>query len=235
MKRLEKKYWIPSLILAIALLVLPPLLNSHVALANDDREEHNVKYEENKIEDKQVGDSNIRKYEREDDEEESNEDSGEHEGNYRIDNANDPNNANNATNEATPTAQPSLSPSFENGQSAFIQVAGQSATLNVILNVGQGGGSKVRVDAEKMLDFMKVPYVKYNKKSLLEMYADGRHVIFKNGKSMAFVNGQKQSLPAAPIFQNGEFLIPLDVLANQLGYSLEWHADSKTFIMKRGV
>ncbi|MEX2459726.1 MAG: copper amine oxidase N-terminal domain-containing protein [Paenibacillaceae bacterium] len=223
MKRLVKKQWIPSLIIVIALLVFPLLFSGHAALADDDREEHHVKYEKDQMEDKEVRETTIRKHEREDDEDDD-DDEGE-EFNETIEGG---------FGDAS-TLQPSLTPSFVNGQSASIQVDGQSASLNVTLSVGQGGGSEVRVNTEKVLDYLNVPYVKYSKGSLLEMYVDERHVIFHDGKSIAYVNGQKYSLPAAPVSQNGQLLIPLNVLANQLGYSLQWDDNTQIFLLKRGV
>ncbi|MEB3101517.1 stalk domain-containing protein [Ferviditalea candida] len=129
------------------------------------------------------------------------------------------------------TPEPPAAVKFVDGQTVHLKISGLDKPLTLTLRVHKG---EIRVAAEKVLHSLDIPYLAYQDGALLEVYTADHHLIFHTGKNVYYDNGQKRSIPIAPQSENGYFYVPLTLLAERLGYTLEWNPQNQTFRMMKG-
>ncbi|MEB3102195.1 stalk domain-containing protein [Ferviditalea candida] len=117
------------------------------------------------------------------------------------------------------------------GQPVSFRFPGSMLQTDMIVAVSQG---EVLVPAEVVLDGLQIPYVIYSKGDILELFANGHHVIFHTDKNTIYVDGLKSFLPAAPFYRNALYYIPINVLADVMGDKLEWDPNTNLLQMRKG-
>ncbi|SOC22452.1 copper amine oxidase-like protein [Ureibacillus xyleni] len=72
----------------------------------------------------------------------------------------------------------------------------------------------------------------YDASQILEITTDNQEIIFRANTNVAFDNGQKTPLPSVAFSLNNDIYIPISVIANGLGFLVEWQADNNCFICR---
>lgn len=68
---------------------------------------------------------------------------------------------------------------------------------------------------------------------ILEMNTDYTELIFRADTNIAYENNIKTPIPAKAMFFSGDVYLPVSVVANGLGYSVEWNAEQQiTYFQK---
>ncbi|TSI04740.1 copper amine oxidase N-terminal domain-containing protein [Lysinibacillus sp. BW-2-10] len=72
----------------------------------------------------------------------------------------------------------------------------------------------------------------YNTSKILEVTTDNTEMILRADKNVAYDNNLKTPLPSVAFYMNNDIYIPISVITNALGYSVEWQAENNTFICR---
>lgn len=205
----------------------------------DENEKGEYKRDRERYEDEEKNEG--RHHEENGDDEGGDEDYGEHKGDGNAQDANsgkvipsETASTPSPTSSSTSSSTPSIAASYADGETVSLQIQGLQQPIKVSLAVREG---IPMVPAETILEQLRIPSVAYSKGTILEAYADerGRHFIFHTEKKVFFENGTKRSISTAPFVQGGRFYVPLNVLANELNYSVIWNPQTKSFDLRRGV
>lgn len=72
----------------------------------------------------------------------------------------------------------------------------------------------------------------YDTSKILEVKTDNTELVFRADTNVAFDNNLKTPLPSTAFYMNNQLYLPVSVLTNGLGYSVEWQKDNNTFLCK---
>jgi hypothetical protein len=120
---------------------------------------------------------------------------------------------------------------YTDGDTVSLRIPELPQPLKVKLAVRDG---VPMVPADVVFDGLQVPYSHESGSPFFEAYVKDHHLIFREGKKVFFDNGVKYALAAAPFEQNERFDVPLNVLADCLGYTVKWNPQQQSFDWKRG-
>ncbi len=105
----------------------------------------------------------------------------------------------------------------ENKEQSFYVIPREGEMFIPGKAVAEALGAKVRV---------------YKTSQILEVTDDQTEIIFRANTNVAYHNDVKTPLPAVAFHFNNDIYIPISVITNGLGYSVEWKAESNTFICR---
>lgn len=128
------------------------------------------------------------------------------------------------TNEKNPSATLPFT-----GQTTIpVQVNNQlSKTLTVIPVNGQAF-----IQASDFSSLLDATVTYYDKIGVVEVVKQNKELLFKLQSNVAYENMTKTPIEEAPFVIDNELYLPINVLANGLGYSLTWNEQTKTMIVK---
>lgn len=89
------------------------------------------------------------------------------------------------------------------------------------------------VPVQPIFDAFQIPYILYPKGSILEGFANGKHFIFHADKRVMYLDGQKKSMTIAAFTTSDEFYVPLNAMAEVLGYTVITKQENNTILFLR--
>ncbi len=133
-----------------------------------------------------------------------------------------------------PTPKATAKPAYTYKDGATAGLLFQDSDQPLKVTVAVRGGTPL-VPADAVLNHLQIPFVQYSKGTLLEVYVNGRQLIFHTGKKVFYEDGVKKSIAAAPFSKGQHYYVPLNVLADELKYSVKWNPQTNAFDLKRGI
>ncbi|MDR0267258.1 stalk domain-containing protein [Paenibacillus sp.] len=111
------------------------------------------------------------------------------------------------------TITPTTSAQFADKEEVTFSFA-EGGSFHDVVRVKQG---ELFIPLNSVLQALNEPFVIYPKESILEGFADGKQFIFNIGTQIAYINGQRQNIIAAPFVESNQFYVPLEVAADIIG------------------
>lgn len=81
-------------------------------------------------------------------------------------------------------------------------------------------GSQVMVALEEAANMMGAEVTVYSNSEIIEINKDNKQLIVRNNSKVVYENMKKTPMQSAVLKQDGEYYIPISVLANGLGYEI---------------
>lgn len=107
------------------------------------------------------------------------------------------------------------------------QLNGKTENLFVLPSNGQ-----LLVSGEKMADLLGVKSKFYNQSRILELSDDQEELIVRSGTNAAYENMVKTPMPTTAIYYEKTVYLPVSVIANAFGYSVNWDENNEMFILE---
>lgn len=117
---------------------------------------------------------------------------------------------------------------IQEAQKVTVEVNGKSEKLLVIPSNGQ-----LLVSGEKMAQLLGVKYKFYEQSRILEMSTDNEELIVRANTNAAYENMVKTPMPTKAVFYENSVYLPISVMSNTFGYSVNWNADKSTFVLTK--
>lgn len=104
---------------------------------------------------------------------------------------------------------------------------GKTEDLFVLPSNGQ-----LLVSGEKMADLLGVKSKFYTQSRILELSDDQEELIVRAGSNAAYENMVKTPMPTTAIYYEKTVYLPVSVIANAFGYSVNWDEENEMFILE---
>lgn len=88
------------------------------------------------------------------------------------------------------------------------------------------------ISGEKMAKFLGVKYTFYNQSRILELSNEKEELIVRAGSNAAYENMVKTPMPTKAIIYENTVYLPISVITNTFGYSVNWDETKQTFILQ---
>ncbi|MED3662862.1 copper amine oxidase N-terminal domain-containing protein [Ureibacillus sp. FSL K6-8385] len=108
------------------------------------------------------------------------------------------------------------------------ELDGKTTNLLVLPSDGQ-----LLVSGEKMADFLGIKSKFYGQSRILELSKNGEELIVRAGTNAAYENMVKTPLPTKAIYYEKTVYLPVSVIANAFGYSVDWDESTGTFTLEQ--
>lgn len=106
------------------------------------------------------------------------------------------------------------------------ELDGKSEKLLVIPSNGQ-----LLVSGEKMAKMLGVKYKFYEQSRIFVMSNNNEELIVRAGTNAAYENMVKTPIPTKVIYYEKSVFLPVSVISNAFGYSVDWNAEKSTFVL----
>lgn len=116
----------------------------------------------------------------------------------------------------------------QQAKNVSFELNGKSENLFVLPSNGQ-----LLVSGEKMAKFLQLKYEFYNQSRILEVSNDKEELIVRAGSNAAYENMLKTPMPIKAMYYENTVYLPVSVIANAFGYSVNWDEEKETFILKQ--
>ena len=83
-----------------------------------------------------------------------------------------------------------------------------------------------------MADLLGVKSKFYNQSRILELSDDQEELIVRSGTNAAYENMVKTPMPTTAIYYEKTVYLPVSVIANAFGYSVNWDENNEMFILE---
>lgn len=116
----------------------------------------------------------------------------------------------------------------EEAKKVSFKLNGKTETLLVLPSNGQ-----LLVSGEKMAKLFGIKSKYYEQSRILELSNGKEELIVRAGTNTAYENMIKTPMPAKAFSYEKTVYLPLSVIANAFGYSVEWDETNETFVLQQ--
>lgn len=102
-------------------------------------------------------------------------------------------------------------------------------TENLLILPANG---QLLVSGEKMAKFLNLKYKFYNQSRILEISNNKEELIVRAGSNAAYENMIKTPMPVTAIYYEKTVFLPVSVIANAFGYSVNWNEKKETISLQ---
>lgn len=117
---------------------------------------------------------------------------------------------------------------FQETKEVSIELNGKSTKLFVLPSNGQ-----LLVSGEKMAAFLNIQHKLYSQSRILELSNGKEELIVRAGTNAAYENMVKTPMPTSALFYEKTVYLPISVISNAFGYSVNWNEEKSTFILEQ--
>ncbi|MBK3497404.1 copper amine oxidase N-terminal domain-containing protein [Viridibacillus sp. YIM B01967] len=213
-----------TVVLAIMLLLTGTLLNGVMVKADDD-EEHKYKYEyDGEDDEKEENDDD--EYEEYDDDDEY--DEYEYESGDRTDVKPFEKGTWNIWTRTLVGDKADVP--FTNSKSVQLKIDSENTERDIYIIPKEG---ELFVPGKTVAQFLEAEATMYEASRILLVKYQDTKLIFRSSTNVVYDNNVKTPLPANAFYLNGEVYLPISVMANGLGYAVEWQEEKNMFLCRK--
>lgn len=107
-------------------------------------------------------------------------------------------------------------------------VSGEQLSIYSIPSKGE-----IFIPGKRVSEFLGAKAVFYPASRILEISKDDTELIFRADTNVSYEDKVKTPIPAAAMFFNGDVYLPISVVANGLGFSVEWDEQQQVFLFSK--
>jgi len=114
---------------------------------------------------------------------------------------------------------------FKDAKTATFKIDNNTFKLYVIPKKGE-----IFVPAGKLTKLLGGQSKYYKKSKIIDVKVNGNQLIFRANTNVAYENLVKTPIPAKAYEFNHDIYVPVSVVLNSLGYSIDWQEETQQFI-----
>lgn len=118
---------------------------------------------------------------------------------------------------------------FKDAKHVNIKTTNAEDTLSVYVVPLEG---EYFIPGKAVSQFLGVTATFYEKSNILEVTSGEVELIFRSNTNVVYEKGLKMRMPGNSFSLNEDVYLPISVLANGLGYSVEWNEQDNSFVFQ---